>query len=47
MYFLLLEHIEPVYPYLQTYAWPLTHMCQMGTVYMTVLIGLNRYIGEC
>ena len=34
-------------PYLQTYVWPLVHMTQLGTIYMTVLIAANRYIAIC
>ncbi len=41
------EHLIPIYPYLQTYAWPLAHMSQMGTVWMTVLVATNRYIAVC
>ena len=33
--------------YLQTFVWPLVHMTQMLTVYMTVLIACNRYIAIC
>ena len=34
-------------PYLQTYVWPLVHVTQLGTIYMTVLIAANRYIAIC
>ena len=44
MFFGLTEQLKPIYPYLQIYAWPMAHVVQMGTVWMTVLIGANRYI---
>jgi hypothetical protein len=47
MYFGLIEHFTPVYPYLQIYVWPFTHIVQMGTVYMMVLVAANRYIAVC
>lgn len=34
-------------PYLQTYVWPLVHITQFGTIWMTVLIAGNRYIAIC
>ena len=45
MYFEL--SIEPIYPAFQTYAWPLTHIVQMCTVWMMVLVAGNRYIAVC
>jgi len=33
--------------YLQTLVWPLVHITQMATVYMTVLIACNRFIAIC
>ncbi len=39
--------LAPVYPYIQTFVWPVTHMIQMGTVWMMVLIATNRYIAVC
>ena len=33
--------------YLQVYAWPLVYITQMWTVWITVLIALNRYIAIC
>ena len=42
------EHnLLPIYPYIQTYAWPLVHMAQMTSVWMTVLVAGNRYIAVC
>ncbi len=41
------EVLVPIYPYIQTYVWPVTHMIQMGTVWMMVLIATNRYIAVC
>ena len=41
------EVLEPIYPYIQTYVWTVTHMIQMGTVWMMVLIATNRYIAVC
>ena len=41
------ERLVPVFPYLQTYVWPLTHMAQMLTVWMMVLVAANRYIAVC
>ena len=41
------EVLLPIYPYIQTYVWPATHMIQMGTVWMMVLIATNRYIAVC
>ncbi len=38
------EVLIPIYPYIQTYVWPLTHMIQMGTGWRMVLIATNRYI---
>ena len=34
-------------PYLKTYVWPLVHITQLGTIWMTVLIAANRYIAVC
>ena len=47
MFFGLQSQLEPIFPYIQTYAWPLVHLSQMGTVWMTVLIASNRYIAVC
>nr|ATG31108.1 myomodulin receptor 2 [Platynereis dumerilii] len=47
MSFDLISQLEPIYPYIQTFGWPLTHMTQMGTVWMTVLVAFNRYIAVC
>jgi len=33
--------------YLRTLVWPLVHITQMLTVYMTVIIACNRYIAVC
>ena len=41
------EVLVPIYPYIQTYIWPVTHMIQMGTVWMMVLVATNRYIAVC
>ncbi len=38
---------EVALPYLQTYIWPLVHITQFGTIWMTVLIAANRYIAIC
>ncbi|KAK2159789.1 hypothetical protein LSH36_146g04001 [Paralvinella palmiformis] len=46
-YFDLVEQFVPIFPYLQTYAWPITHMVQMGTVWMMVLVAANRFIAVC
>ena len=45
----LLEQFEanPLMPYMPSYAWPFVHITQMGTVWITVLIALNRYIAIC
>ena len=42
IFFGLSDQLEPIYPYLQTYAWPVAHMVQMGTVWMMVLVATNR-----
>lgn len=34
-------------PYNVVYVWPLVHITQMGTVWITVLIAFNRYIAIC
>lgn len=41
------DQLQPIYTYFQTLAWPLTHMVQMGTVWMMVLVAANRYIAIC
>ena len=46
-HFGLIEQIKPIFPYLQIYAWPFAHMAQMGTVWMMLLIAVNRYIAVC
>jgi len=33
--------------YLQTLVWPMVHITQMLTVYITVLIAANRYVAIC
>ena len=47
MYFDLSTQLEPIYPAFQTYAWPLTHIIQMCTVWMMVLVAGNRYVAVC
>ena len=42
IFFGLSDQLEPIYPYFQTYAWPIAHMVQMGTVWMMVLVATNR-----
>ena len=44
MYFGLISQLQSVFPYLQMYAWPLAHIVQMLSVYMMVLVAVNRYI---
>ena len=46
-YFDLIEQFVPIFPYLQNYAWPITHMVQMATVWMMVLVAANRFIAVC
>ena len=41
------ELLVPIFPYLQTYVWPLSHISQMFTIWMTFLIATNRYIAVC
>jgi hypothetical protein len=41
------DSLVPIYPYIQTYAWPLVHMAQMASVWMTVLVAGNRYVAVC
>ena len=38
---------NPVQPYLVVIVWPLAYIAQMLTVWITVLIALNRYIAIC
>jgi len=42
-----LEHLEAIYPYYQTLAWPLTHIVQLVSVWMMVLVAANRYVAVC
>ena len=44
IFFGLSDQLEPIYPYFQTYAWPIAHMVQMGTVWMMVLVATNRLV---
>lgn len=39
--------LTPIYTYFQTFAWPLAHIVQLGTVWMVVLVAANRYIAVC
>ena len=41
------DQLTPIYTYFQTFAWPLAHMVQIGTVWMMVLVAANRYIAVC
>ena len=47
LFFQLTEQLDSVYHDLQTYAWPIVHITQLGTVWMTVLVAGNRYIAVC
>jgi len=38
---------EKANPYLMVYIWPFIHITQLLTVWMTVLVSLNRYIAIC
>ncbi|KAK2159788.1 hypothetical protein LSH36_146g03019 [Paralvinella palmiformis] len=38
---------DPVQPFIQMLVWPLVHITQLGTVWITVLIAFNRYIAIC
>lgn len=44
-----MAHLDnsPVMAYMQVYVWPLVYITQMWTVWITVLIALNRYIAIC
>ncbi|KAI0229584.1 hypothetical protein LSAT2_019977 [Lamellibrachia satsuma] len=41
------NNYSPVTEYVQVYVWPLVYITQMWTVWITVLIALNRYIAIC
>lgn len=41
------DHLEAIFPWLQTIAWPVAHMAQLGTVWMMVLVASNRYLAVC
>lgn len=47
LYFNKIEQLEPVYPYIQNYGWPLVYIVQTLTVYVTVLVAANRFIAVC
>lgn len=36
-----------VQPYMQIFLWPLVHITQFWTIYITILIAVNRYIAIC
>ena len=38
---------NPVQPYVVVVVWPLAYIAQMATVWITVIIALNRYIAIC
>jgi hypothetical protein len=38
---------HPASPYMMVLVWPLVHITQMATVWVTVLIAMNRYIAIC
>ena len=37
----------PIFPYLGKYVFPLALVCEMGTIYLTLLVTLNRYVSVC
>ena len=39
--------LDPVTPYLAKYVFPLAIICETGTIYMTLLVTINRYISVC
>ncbi|ELU14310.1 hypothetical protein CAPTEDRAFT_183437 [Capitella teleta] len=47
MHFGQTERLQQIYSFMQTFAWPLVHMIQMGTVWMLVVVACNRYIAVC
>ena len=42
-----LHSLMTVFPYVGKYVWPIALMAMTGTIYMTVLVTLNRYISVC
>lgn len=38
---------HPLTPYMRKYLWPLVHITQLETVWITVLISVNRFIAIC
>jgi len=42
-----LGHLQRIYPYYQTLAWPLAHIVQLISVWMMVLVAANRYVAVC
>ena len=38
---------DPIMPYIMVCIWPLVHVTQLGTVWITVLIAFNRFIAIC
>jgi hypothetical protein len=47
LYVGMIPNTHPFNPYLQTFVWPVVHIAQLCTVYITVLIASNRYIAIC
>ena len=42
-----LDAYRSALPYIRVLLWPLVHITQFGTIWMTVLIAANRYIAIC
>lgn len=38
---------HPILAYEAVYVWPFVHICQMGTVWVTLFVAFNRYIAIC
>ena len=46
-YFAGVTLLQPLYPYMAKFIFPLALICETGSIYMTILVTVNRFLSAC